>query len=212
MDFPMRNRTLARLFSRHPRLPFEARATWPPQPEDLRLEGERIRLRWPRLADADGVFSYASDEAVSAFMDWSAHQGIEESRRFLYAIEKSRAAGREAAFAVVERETDELCGICSLVSQSDSTVAELGYALRRTAWGKGYMTEAVRLICPWAFSHLRLKEIYAEVHPENRASQRVLEKSGFSRHPEMVYRVIKGVRFQHYRYRLLQGDPPLFDE
>jgi RimJ/RimL family protein N-acetyltransferase len=141
-------------------------------------------------------------------MDWSAHRGIEESRRFLYAIEKARGAGREAAFAVVDRQTDELCGICSLVSQSDSTLAELGYALRRSAWGKGYMTEAVQLVCAWAFANLPLQEIYAEVHPDNRPSQRVLEKSGFSRHPEMVYRVIKGVRFPHYRYRLLRNGPP----
>ena len=135
-------------------------------------------------------------------MDWPAHRGVEESRRFLSLLERSRFAGREAPFAVIERRSDELVGICALVMGKIAGSAELGYASRRRMWGHGYMTEAVQLICPWAFEHLKLHSIYAEAHFTNLASQRVLEKSGFTREPNPVSRTIKGTPAQHHRYRL----------
>lgn len=202
-DF-MLPRSLARLFERRPRLPFEARKSWPSFPEDLRLKGEKVWLRWTRPSDAEDVFAYASDDAVSRFMDWSSHEGIEESRRFLQALDRSRAAGREAPFGIIERGTDDLIGICSFVAQADAETAELGYALRKSAWGKGFMTEAARLACSWAFENLPLKEIFAEAHPDNVASGRVLEKVGFARCPKVVYRNIKGFQTPHHRYRLLK--------
>jgi ribosomal-protein-alanine N-acetyltransferase len=204
----MRNRSLANLFGLRPWNLFESRHQWPDLPDDLRLEGERALLRWPRSSDAEGVFSYAGDPEVSRFMDWSAHQSVEESRRFLASLQRSRMIGREAAFAVVEKSSDEMVGICSLVSSSDRSLSELGYALRRSAWGEGFMTEAVSLICPWAFRYLGLREIFAEVHPNNRGSQRVLEKNGFVRQAEPVKRRIKGVEHAHYHYRLLNESFP----
>ena len=206
----MRSRALARLFQRRPwlppLLPRGLAVPWPTFPDDLCLVGEHVALRWPRPSDAEDVFAYAGDEAVSAFMDWNPHRAVDESRRFLGALERSRRAGREAAFGVIARDTGRLIGICSFVRGPEAEIAELGYALRRSAWGRGYMTEAVRLACPWAFGSLPLDELFAEVHPDNRASQRVLEKSGFVRQPNPVLRSIKGIRSPHYQYRRLREE------
>lgn len=198
----MRSSSLARLFTRRPRPAGEDDHRWPPLPPELTLEGETIRLRWPRLSDDVAVFSYAGVEAVSVFMDWRPHDSVEESRRFLHLLEQNRLWGREAAFAITERECDDLLGICSLIAQRDLAVAEIGYALRQCAWGKGYMTEAVQLISEWAFRSLKLTEIYGDAHPDNLPSQRVLEKAGFIRQPSQVNRNIKGVFSPHYRYVL----------
>ena len=201
----MRSSSLARLFHRRPRVAGDDGDRWPPLPPDLRLEGADIWLRWPCLSDADAVFAYAGVEEVSAFMDWRPHDSAEESRRFLHLLEQNRNWGREAAFGIIERDSGELVGLCSLIAQRSLTVAEIGYALRLSAWGKGYMTDAVRLISDWAFRSLKLNEIFADVHPDNVASQRVLEKSGFRRQPTLVRRTIKGADSQHYRY-LLQSE------
>jgi len=56
---------------------------------------------------------------------------------------------------------------------------EIGYFLKRTAWGNGYATEAADRILRFAFEGSPLEEVVAVADPENRGSRRVLEKIGF---------------------------------
>ncbi len=65
-------------------------------------------------------------------------------------------------------------------------VAEVGYIIIPEAWGEGHATEAVRLLCEYAFSERRLNKVVSSVYETNPASARVLEKVGFRR--EVVLR------------------------
>ncbi len=77
---------------------------------------------------------------------------------------------------------DELAGSISLSPQTDIHCknAELGYFLAEEYWGRGYMTEAVRQIVAYGFETLDITRIFARPFGRNRASQRVLEKAGFT--------------------------------
>ena len=57
----------------------------------------------------------------------------------------------------------------------------IGYVLLRSEWGKGYGTEAVQLMVDYLFLKKDIVRIQAETHPDNKSSQRVLEKAGFVR-------------------------------
>lgn len=57
--------------------------------------------------------------------------------------------------------------------------AELGYYLAEEHWGKGIVSAAVRECCRRAFAETDLLRIFAEPFSTNKASCRVLEKSGF---------------------------------
>ncbi|WP_047457483.1 GNAT family N-acetyltransferase [Rhizobium rhizogenes] len=63
---------------------------------------------------------------------------------------------------------------------------ELGYSLRREAWGNGYATEIAGALADWFFKRGVAKEFIAFTHPENTASQRVLRKIGMRERPSMV--------------------------
>lgn len=54
---------------------------------------------------------------------------------------------------------------------------EVGYGIDPTCQSKGYMTEAVGALIDWAFHDEKCRRVVAETLPENRASQRVLEKN-----------------------------------
>lgn len=54
-----------------------------------------------------------------------------------------------------------------------------GYWLGQEYWGRGIMTEAVRVTAPYVMSRFRLVRLEAPVFSWNPASMRVLEKSGF---------------------------------
>lgn len=58
-------------------------------------------------------------------------------------------------------------------------VAEIAYMIAPDHWGNGYATEAVDLICEYAFTERRLNKVYAAPFATNIASCRVLEKVGF---------------------------------
>lgn len=68
-------------------------------------------------------------------------------------------------------------GWISLIPGEEDS-AELGYRLRRTAWGQGFATEMSRVIVHWGFAHAGYSRITAQTMAVNRASRRVLEKIG----------------------------------
>lgn len=101
------------------------------------------------------------------------------------------AAGVEYAFAILESPATstepEVVGVCGLVMpelEQDVTrpgaevVAEMGYWLGPTYWGRGYATAACRALAAFAFGHTAIDAIDAYPLAENRASRRVLEKLG----------------------------------
>jgi len=59
---------------------------------------------------------------------------------------------------------------------------EVGYFLKRSAWGRGFATEACELVLQFAFEKTPLHEVVATLEEKNIASRNVLEKAGFRRH------------------------------
>ena len=58
-------------------------------------------------------------------------------------------------------------------------IMTIGYSLSETAWGNGFMTEAVRGVLRYAFEELKLRAVSATCYPFNERSRRVLLKCGF---------------------------------
>ena len=58
---------------------------------------------------------------------------------------------------------------------------EIGWRLRREAWGCGFATEATAPVLHHAFATQQLPEVVAEIHPDNVGSLRVAEKIGLKR-------------------------------
>ncbi len=59
-------------------------------------------------------------------------------------------------------------------------VAEIGYWIGESFWGRGIVTEAAVALTEWGFQNLDLVRIHAAVYARNPASARVLEKAGFA--------------------------------
>lgn len=106
-------------------------------------------------------------------------------------------------------ETDALIGTISLSSVVRGPIegAWLGYVLDEKHGGKGYMTEAIRLIIDYAFDDLHLHRIEAGVKPGNIGSIRVLEKTGFENEGLNRKKVkINGVWEDHYLFAMIHPD------
>jgi ribosomal-protein-alanine N-acetyltransferase len=84
-------------------------------------------------------------------------------------------------FGIEEAATGRIIGGMFLHNISPThRSGEIGYALNRRYWRQGYMSEAVRLICRFAFRELKLNRVWATVIVPNTASAELLFKLGFT--------------------------------
>jgi RimJ/RimL family protein N-acetyltransferase len=63
---------------------------------------------------------------------------------------------------------------------------EVGWALARDAWGRGYATEAARAAMEWAWTELGVPRLISVIRPENVRSVRVAERLGFAPDGEAI--------------------------
>ena len=73
--------------------------------------------------------------------------------------------------------------------------AELGYWLGQNYWGKGIITRAVQQMVDFGFKTFDITRIYARPYHTNIASQRVLEKAGFTLEAKFEKTIFKDGEF-----------------
>ena len=83
-------------------------------------------------------------------------------------------------WALADGGSDALIGWCGLNYLPDTDEVELKYLLAEDCWGKGIATEASLLSLRAGIMGTAIEQVVGIVHPENIASQRVLEKVGMS--------------------------------
>jgi RimJ/RimL family protein N-acetyltransferase len=86
-------------------------------------------------------------------------------------------------WAIIIKETGEIVGMIGLIQLQDEDENltqdyEIGWHLKKSAWGKGYATEAAKAILDYGFEVLKLTTIYAVARPENTASLRLIQRLG----------------------------------
>lgn len=145
----------------------------PPQ-----IETDRLVLREPVLGDTSGVFEYQSDREVTRYLTFPPATEVEEARGFLNRCARVWEEGEAFPLAITIKEAGVLIGM--IEPRPTEHGVELGYLLRRSFWGKGYMTEALSAVADWALGQFDVFRVWAYVDTDNVASHRVLEKAGFA--------------------------------
>lgn len=118
--------------------------------------------RYLRYYDRDGVTERQAQALVYTFIMW---QG-----------EQPRA---RVQLGITLAKTGELIGNVGLRREEpDAPMADMGYELSPTHWGRGLATEAARAMVDWGFGTWGLHRIHAHCIAENEASARVLLRVG----------------------------------
>jgi [ribosomal protein S5]-alanine N-acetyltransferase len=87
----------------------------------------------------------------------------------------------------IERATGEPVGFHLLNHIRGETIIQIGYAVAKRAWGRGYATEMAAALLRYAFVDLKLPSVAGMTSLENHPSQRVLLKIGLERRGERAF-------------------------
>lgn len=130
------------------------------------------------------------DPEVMHFYDRGVSKNDEDARKtFVKYIEYRKKFPELGAWSVFD-SNKAFVGLAVIVhveSKPENKIHEFGYRLVRNQWGKGHATEIAKALVEYAFSDLRLAEIYGTTKPDNFVSQKVLLKAGLTYIGEAAY-------------------------
>ncbi len=146
------------------------------------LETERLLLRRFTEDDVDNLVALDSDPDVMRFITGgppTPREVIQNDFLPTYLRYYERFAGF-GFWAAIEKSSGEFLGWFHFRPPKDSSPhdVELGYRLRKTAWGKGYATEGSRALIRKGFTELGVRRVFATTYQDNVGSRRVMEKAG----------------------------------
>jgi RimJ/RimL family protein N-acetyltransferase len=174
------------------------------------LETDRLILRRFTEQDVDNLYELDSDPNVMRFISGgpaTPREVLADDHIPHYLNYYERFAGY-GFWVIIERSTGDFLGWFHLRPMGDvpQDEPELGYRLKRSAWGKGYATEGSQALVDKAFTDLGARRVTAMTYSEHAASRRVMEKVGM--------RLVR--RFKPTPEELLEylgvTDPSLFPE
>lgn len=159
---------------------------------DLVLITDRLRLTPLVAEDVDITLEMFTDpEVVKYFSDVMSE--VEVRHEMSYATQRGGNGGI-GIWRIADRKTGEKLGDTYLlplpVDEDDTDFSlvvmgqmpgadiEIGYFLKRSAWGRGYATEVCKRLLQFAFQDVSLNEVVATLDENHVASKKVLEKSG----------------------------------
>ncbi len=162
--------------------------------EPVILETPRLLLRPHRLDDFTSIVTLWTHPEVTRFTAGNRPSTEEECWQRLLRYHGLWPALGFGYFAITDRQTGAFLGEAGLadfhrdITPSLDGFAEAGWALMPDAWGKGFALEALSAILAWYANTPAPRPVVCIISPDNAASIRLAEKSGFRLKAETEYK------------------------
>ncbi|WP_414931208.1 GNAT family N-acetyltransferase [Vibrio europaeus] len=146
------------------------------------LETKRLRLRQWKDSDIEPYCQINANEQVMRYFP-----SVMTNEETLAQVGRARSYIDKNGYgfwAVELKSTQEFIGFVGLLAQSEESglpntpFVEIGWRLDSKHWGKGYAPEAAQAALEFAFTELKLEQVYSFTALPNLPSQRVMEKIG----------------------------------
>lgn len=146
------------------------------------ISTERLQLRWLAPGDIPALTAIFGDPEVCRYLSRPALRDVAAAEALHQEIVNCFTARSLFQWGIADRRTNVVVGTFTLAALSpEHRRAEVGFALARAVWGRGYVTEALPALLSFSFETLDLHRLEADADPRNRHSIRALERVGFER-------------------------------
>ena len=143
-----------------------------------RIETERLILRPPEAQDFEAYAANMADAEAAHFIGGEQPRPV-AWRGFLSSAGAWMIQGF-SMFSVIEKSSGQWVGRLGPWFPEGWPGTEVGWALARTAWGKGYAYEGSVAAIDWVFEHLDWTEVIHSIAPDNGPSQALARRLGSS--------------------------------
>jgi RimJ/RimL family protein N-acetyltransferase len=144
------------------------------------LQGRKVQLRPVADDDAADILAVFGDPDVMRYWSSAPLPDIAAATALIHEIQAAFSKRVLFQWAISLSDTHRLLGTCTLLNlERTHRRAEVGFALRRDAWGRGLATDALTTVIHFAFNRLDLHRLEADADPRNERSLRTLERQGF---------------------------------
>jgi RimJ/RimL family protein N-acetyltransferase len=176
--------------------------------DSIKLNTERLLLRPITEADTEVLYTIFSDPTVMRYWNTAPWENLDQAKDSITRDTEARRTGEYLQLGIEQNADAQLIGTCTLFNFNHQCKrAEIGYALARSAWGNGFMQEALPALIDYAFTELDLHRIEAEIDPHNAASGKTLERLGFLKEGLLRERwIVNGKVSDSHLYGLLRSD------
>ncbi len=137
------------------------------------LEGKNVNLKIMEKEDLPLILEWGNDLEFGGEYEPMEQMGMKELEEW---YDKSRP---DEKWFIIEKKDKSKVG--QIFYMPSGSCFEIGYRLLPKERGKGYCTEAVKIIVDYLFLTKSMVRIQAHTNPKNLASQRILEKAGFQK-------------------------------
>ena len=179
------------------------------------IDGRNVVLRWP---DGEDFVAWARLREISRdfLTPWEPAWPPDDLtrsafRRRIRRYTEDQRNDLSYTFFIFHKQDQALVGGLTIanVRRGVAQTGSIGYWMGEPYARRGYMSDAVKAVAPFAFGALALHRLDAACIPTNTASSRLLEKCGF-RYEGLArqYLCINGQWHDHFLYARLRDDPP----
>ena len=141
------------------------------------LETTRLFIRPMNDNDIDSIFAMRGDPNIMRYIR-EPQLRREEAVSWTNLVSSRWREEKIGFCAVFEKASKKFIGWCGLWRLKETGEIEVGYAVMKDFWGRGYASEAAEAFLSYGFERLNLEKIVAVAVPENAGSRRVMEKIG----------------------------------
>ncbi|MFZ5376619.1 MAG: GNAT family N-acetyltransferase [Patescibacteria group bacterium] len=145
----------------------------------LSFQSDRLIYTKPQVDDAIEIFnSYSHDPDVTKYTTWKPHKSVKETSEFLEMIIKKWEQNLEFNYVIRIKQSKKLIGMIKISANKNGK--NIGYVVARNQWNKGYATEATKAVIEMLFGFgINIIQSFCDI--ENKASEKVMKKSGLRR-------------------------------
>lgn len=167
------------------------------------IDTNRLRIRPMCIDDVPALKEWMPDKSIYTY--WGKSPGKTDKNPELL-LEKEKKPTKSFHLGIEEKKSAKVMGDLWVYRIENNRMASVAIRLSPKCHGKGYGTEALSAITHFCFENTELQRLWTEVDIRNIASQKMLEKCGYTREGLIRQGKMVSTWCDYYIYGILSGD------
>jgi ribosomal-protein-alanine N-acetyltransferase len=167
------------------------------------LETERLVLRALVPTDINDLKEWLSDNSLYQY--WGKRPGKSDLNPELLFQKKGKPT-KSFHWGIVNKQDNKVIGEMWVYLIENDRMAKIAFRLSPAYQGNGYMSEALMQVISFCFEKTELQRLWSDVHVQNIASYKTLEKAGFKREGHIRDGKMVNIYCDYYLYGITKFD------